>query len=44
MAKQHFGICHLCGTDEKLSFKHVPPENAFNNQRILRSTFEQVLA
>lgn len=44
MAKQHFGICHLCGTYGKLSFEHVPPVSAFNDQRILRSTFEQVLA
>jgi hypothetical protein len=44
MKKQHFGICHLCGIDGKLSFEHVPPESAFNNQRILRSTFEQMLA
>jgi hypothetical protein len=44
MAKQQFGICRLCGTHGKLSFEHVPPESAFNDQRILRSTFEQVLA
>jgi hypothetical protein len=44
MAKAHFGICHLCGVNGKLSFEYVPPESAFNNQRILRSTFEQVLA
>jgi hypothetical protein len=43
MAKQHRGICHLCGTDGKLSFEHVPPQSAFNNQPVLRSTFEQVL-
>jgi hypothetical protein len=44
MKKKHFGICHLCGTEGKLSFEHVPPESAFNDQPILRSTFEQVLA
>jgi len=44
MKKQHSGICHICGNDGKLSFEHVPPESAFNDQRILRSTFEQMLA
>jgi hypothetical protein len=44
MRAQHLGICHLCGAQGKLSFEHVPPESAFNDQRILRSTFEQMLA
>jgi hypothetical protein len=42
MKKQHFGMCHLCGTHGKLSFEHVPPESAFNDQRILLATFEQM--
>lgn len=25
--------CRLCGTTEKLSFEHVPPKAAFNNER-----------
>src|ERR1700730_14840194 len=44
MKKQHFGTCHLCGTQGKLSFEHVPPDSAFNDQRILRTSFEQMLA
>jgi hypothetical protein len=44
MKNQHLGICRLCGIDGKLSFEHVPPESAFNDHRILRSTFEQTLA
>jgi hypothetical protein len=44
MKKQHSGICRLCGTEGKLSFEHVPPASAFNDQPILRSTFEQMLA
>jgi len=43
MSKKHFGICHLCGIQTKLSFEHVPPQSAFNDQGILRSTFEQML-
>jgi hypothetical protein len=43
MKKQHFGICRLCGNYGKLSFEHVPPESAFNDQRILVSSFEQML-
>lgn len=39
-----FGTCHLCGSYKKLSFEHVPPESAFNDQRILVTRFEQLLA
>ena len=29
----HYGICQICGTYCKLSFEHIPPENALNNNR-----------
>jgi hypothetical protein len=38
------GICRICGKFAKLSFDHVPPEAAFNDHRVLRAGFEQVLA
>ena len=31
--KQHKGYCSICGKYTKLSFEHIPPEDAFNNQR-----------
>lgn len=31
MAKNVKGTCHLCGSYEKLSFEHLPPEKAFND-------------
>ncbi len=43
MAKPVFGTCHLCGSVGKLSFEHVPPESAFNDRRILRTTFNKVV-
>jgi hypothetical protein len=39
-----FGTCHICGTHGTLSFEHVPPKAAFNDKRVLRSTFEQTIA
>jgi hypothetical protein len=43
MKKTIFGVCHLCGTNGKLSFEHVPPDSAFNGQPILRTAFKKVL-
>jgi hypothetical protein len=31
-----FGTCHICGRYTKLSFEHVPPRAAFNNQPVRR--------
>lgn len=31
--KREFGKCKICGHEGQLSFEHVPPEKAFNNQR-----------
>ena len=31
------GTCHICGTVGKLSFEHVPPKAAFNNQTVIRA-------
>lgn len=31
--KKVFGICKICGVEGQLSFEHVPPEAAFNNNK-----------
>src|SRR5258705_10110809 len=36
------GVCHLCGETAELSFEHVPPEAAFNDQRILESDIHKL--
>jgi hypothetical protein len=38
-----FGICHLCGSSGKLSFEHVPPEAAFNDQRVLEADIHALI-
>jgi hypothetical protein len=38
-----FGVCHLCGGNGKLSFEHVPPEAAFNDQRVLESDIHRLI-
>ena len=43
MAKPIFDICHLCGLHKRLSFEDVPPRAAFNDNPILRSSFERVV-
>jgi len=40
----NFGVCHLCGATGKLSFEHVPPEAAFNDQRVLESDIHRVMS
>ncbi|WP_298372877.1 hypothetical protein [uncultured Bradyrhizobium sp.] len=45
MAKlRRYGQCHLCGCSGPLSFEHIPPEAAFNDQKVLLSDIEKVLA
>ncbi len=29
---KQYGICHICGKYRKLSFEHVPPQKAYNNE------------
>lgn len=40
--KTRTGNCHLCGQYGALSFEHVPPESAFNNQRIITPDTKKV--
>jgi hypothetical protein len=37
------GTCHICGQQTKLSFEHVPPEAAFNDQPVLQTAFEDFI-
>lgn len=39
--KRPTGTCHLCGSRGLLSFEHVPPESAFNNQPVVESAIEE---
>ena len=32
MSRKHIGICHICGKEGELTFEHIPPRNALNNQ------------
>ena len=32
-ARDHVGICHICLREGPLTFEHVPPQAAFNDQR-----------
>ncbi|MEJ9165099.1 hypothetical protein, partial [Paenibacillus graminis] len=41
MAKKHFGICHLCGINGELTFEHVPPKSAFNDQKVIKGVFDR---
>lgn len=34
MGKTVIGKCRLCGEETKLTFEHIPPEAAFNNERV----------
>lgn len=45
MSKQkHFGKCALCGKEGKLSFEHIPPESAFNDQPAKTVSFMTALS
>ncbi len=37
-ADPRFGECRICGTSDILTYEHVPPKRAFNDQSILIST------
>lgn len=39
----HYGQCHICGKYRKLTFEHIPPENALNNNRAKVYTGEEVI-
>lgn len=34
------GTCRICGTEDELSFEHVPPRAAFNNHRIFEADID----
>lgn len=38
------GVCHLCGETKRLSYEHVPPEAAFNDQRVLEGDIHRLIA
>lgn len=42
MSNSH-GECCLCGAQGKLSFEHVPPRAAFNDGRVVHTTFGELL-
>lgn len=29
--KKRYGVCHICGSYEELTFEHIPPERVFNH-------------
>lgn len=43
MSKNQMGYCHICGKYEKLSFEHIPPEDALNNERAKLYTGDDAL-
>ena len=43
MKKKQEGYCHICGNYGELSFEHIPPENALNNQRAIVYTGENAV-
>ena len=44
MASKVIGHCRICGTYDKLSFEHVPPRSAFNDEPILFADVERLRA
>ena len=36
------GKCKLCGVDAELTFEHVPPQSAFNKEKITEIPFEKL--
>ena len=44
MSKQeHYGICHICGKYDRLSYEHIPPQSAFNDKKRKMSTLDVLL-
>lgn len=43
MRTNHEGICRLCGRYTKMSFEHIPPQKAFNDQQKLFQTMLDML-
>lgn len=41
--KKVFGKCHVCSTESKLSFEHVPPKKAFNKRRVVKVSFDDAV-
>jgi hypothetical protein len=41
--KNKIGICHLCGTHTKLSYEHIPPRAAFNDQPVVRAGIDELI-
>jgi len=37
------GICRLCGAYKKLTFEHIPPRSAFNEQPLVLQTLQNML-
>ena len=42
--KKLFGICRICGEYAKLSFEHIPPRKAFNDNRVTFETIQDSLS
>lgn len=43
MSGNQDGLCCICGLHGKLSFEHVPPRAAFNDQRIFEANIDTML-
>src|SRR5690606_23954765 len=37
------GVCHICGEEGPLSFEHVPPKAAFNDQPVIGERLIRIL-
>ena len=43
MPEKKTGTCCICGEDGELSYEHVPPEAAFNDQRIFQHSLQDMM-
>lgn len=39
----HIGVCRLCGRNKELTFEHVPPASAFNNEKVKMIPGDEVI-